>query len=238
MKKHTWKIIIGVVILLLGGSIVYSQYASEGANEGVVLEPHIKGNPEAAVSLVKYSDFQCPACAQFSPFLTAIVEQYGEDLSFEYKHFPLITAHPYAVPAARAAEAAGQQGKFWEMHDLLFENQRAWSSSANPNALFEQYALELGLDMDTYKRHFRSSKIRDAVNQSYQEARELNLTGTPTLFLNGEEMTIETFADMEAQVVAAISEADPESISPEEIVEEIEQVEVEEVVDEVTPELN
>ena len=120
-KKHFWKILALLVVLLLGGSIIYSQKASEEANVGVVIEPHIKGNPDASVTLVEYSDFQCPACGQFYPYVKEVVEEHGDKLRFEYKHFPLITIHKNAVPAARAAEAASQQGKFFEMHDKLFE---------------------------------------------------------------------------------------------------------------------
>ena len=205
MKKHAWKIIVGVVVLLIGGSILLSQQAANKANEGVVIEPRIKGNPDAAVTLVEYSDFECPACAQFYPYLKDVVDKYGADLRFEYKHFPLVTVHPKAVPAAIAAEAAGQQGKFWEMHDLLFENQATWANSVNANAYFEEYAEEIGLDVGLFRRHMDSSLIRDAVNADFEEARSLGLSGTPTLILNGEEMVIETFGDLDTQVAAAIA---------------------------------
>lgn len=90
------------------------------------------GPSEARVVLVEYSDFQCPACAQFSPYLKEILQEHGTQIRLEYRHYPLINTHPYAIPAAIAAEAAGVQGKFWEMHDKLFENQNAWSRAANP----------------------------------------------------------------------------------------------------------
>ena len=123
LKKHFWKVVALVVIVLIGASVLYSKQTAERANEGVVIESHVKGNPDAAVTLIEYSDFECPACAQFSPYIKELMNEYGDELRFEYRHFPLINIHAQAIPAARAAEAAAQQGKFWEMHDKLFENQ-------------------------------------------------------------------------------------------------------------------
>lgn len=204
-KKHFWKILALLVVLLLGGSIIYSQKASEEANEGVIIEAHIKGNPDASVILVEYSDFQCPACGQFYPYIKEVVAEYGDKLRFEYKHFPLITVHKNAVPAAKAAEAAGQQGKFFEMHDKLFENQTQWSKSTNAQVYFIQYAEELGLDVALFKKHLGSSIIADAVDQGFNEARELGLSGTPTLFLNGEKMTINSFDEFKTQIETAVN---------------------------------
>lgn len=208
LKKHLWKIIILGVIVVIGGSIVYSQNVAKEANEGVVAGPHIKGNPEAAVTLVEYADFQCPACAQFYPFLDDLVKEYPDKISFEYRHFPLMNIHPQAVPAAQAAEAAAQQGKFWEMHDKLFENQSVWSKGANPNGYFNQYAKEIGLDVNLFKRHLNSSVLHDVVNNSFDDARNRGFTGTPTLMLNGEVMNFTTFDEFRAAIVAAIDAAE------------------------------
>lgn len=204
MKKHTGKIIFAVVVLLMGGSFLYSHLATQGSNEGVVIEEKIKGNPEASVTLTEYSDFQCPACGQFYPVLKALTEQYGDSLAFEYKHFPLVSIHPFALPAAKAAEAAGQQGKFFEMHDKLFENQNAWSQSAAPQVYFNQYAQELGLDMDLFKRHMRAPMIDEHVRAQFAEAQELGLTSTPSFFLNGERLEFETFEEFMGAIEAAL----------------------------------
>lgn len=205
MKKHFWKIVGLVALLLVAGSFVYSQRASEQANEGVTLEARIKGNPEAKTVLVEYSDFQCPACAQFYPVVREIVQEHGDNLKVEYRHFPLINIHPQAVPAAKAAEAAGVQGKFWEMHDKLFDNQATWSRSSSATAYFKQYAEEIGLDVDKFKRHMDSSMIAGAINNSFNEARDLGFTGTPTFLLNGVQMEFTTFEDFKGQIEAAIA---------------------------------
>ena len=129
--------------------------------------------------------------------------QYGDSLRFEYKHFPL-PIHNFAQQAAVAAEAASQQGMFFEFHDALFENQQEWSGSATPQVFFAQYAEELGLDVEKFKMHQNSSVLRDAVRTDLNEARELGLTGTPTFFLNGERMQFETFEDFIRQIATAI----------------------------------
>lgn len=183
-----WKIIVGLIVLALGASIVYAQYAAKQANEGVEMQAHVKGNPDAEVVLVEYSDFQCPACKQFYPYVKEIMDEYGDRIRFEYRHFPL-PGHQNAIVAAQAAEAAGQQGEFFAMHDMLFENQSEWGQSPAPTKFFEQYAEELGLDTELFKRHMSASVLKDAITDDFNEAREMDFSGTPTFTLNGEELT-------------------------------------------------
>ncbi len=204
--KNPWVIVGLVTVILFGGAIWYSSSATEKNNEGVVATELVKGNPDATVTLVEYSDFQCPACASFQPVMEEIMNQYGDRLRFEYKHYPL-PIHPYAQQAAIAAEAAGQQGKFFEYHDALFKNQQEWSTAVAPGSLFVKYADELGLDVETFRRHQKSSILRDEVRADLSEARELGLTSTPTFFLNGEKMEIATFEDFIMQIAMAV---DPE----------------------------
>jgi len=205
MKDYIWQIIGVVAVVAIGASIVYSNSVSNKANEGIVLEAHVKGNADAAVTLTEYSDFQCPACGQFYTIVEEVLAEQGDNIRFEYKHFPLISIHPFAVPAAKAAEAAGQQGKFFEMHDALFENQQIWANSANPQAYFNGYAEELGLDITLFKQHMKASVIDDKIVAEFNEARELGLTGTPSFFLNGKRMQFETFQDFVSQITNAIS---------------------------------
>lgn len=205
--KNPWVILTVVTVLLFGGAIAYSKSANEKNNQGVTVTDHIKGNKEAAVTLVEYSDFQCPACASFQPVISELMSQYGDRLRLEYKHFPL-PIHNFAQQAAVAAEAASQQGKFFEFHDVLFTKQKEWSSSATPQTFFVQYAEELGLDVGKFKMQQNSSVLKDAVRADLNDARELGLTGTPTFFLNGERMQFETFEDFLLQIVTAI---DPEA---------------------------
>lgn len=204
MKDHLGKFFGVIAVIAIAGSIIYANYAAKEANEGIAFTDHVRGNPEASVTLVEYSDFQCPACGQFESHVSEILSTYGDQIRFEYRHFPLITIHQQAVPAAQAAEAAGQQGKFWEMHDKLFENQQIWSRASNPYTYFVTYAEEIGLDMDTFKRHYKSSLIKDRIDESFRSARELGLSGTPSFYLNDERMEIESFEDFYAQIEAAV----------------------------------
>ncbi len=202
--KNPWVILGVLFVLLIGGAVWYSAGANDTYNAGVEVKAHIKGNPDAAVKLVEYSDFQCPACAQFHSVVKEIVDEYGDQLSFEYRHFPLSQIHRLAEPAARAAEAAGQQGKFFEYHDFLFENQGTWSNSTNPAQFFLQYANEVGLDIDEFTRMQRSSILRSHVQSQFAEARDLGFTGTPSFLLNGEPMKFQTFDEFRAQIINAI----------------------------------
>jgi protein-disulfide isomerase len=201
--KNPWIILTVITVVLFGSAIVYSKNANEKNNQGVTVVDHIKGNKDATVTLTEFSDFQCPACASFQPVVSELMAQYGDNLKFEYKHFPL-PIHNYTQQAAVAAEAASQQGKFFEFHDKLFQNQQEWSSSATPQVFFAQYAEELGLDVEKFKMHQNSSVLRDEVRKDLAEARELGLTGTPTFFLNGERMQFETFEDFIRQIALAI----------------------------------
>jgi len=217
--KNPWVIIGLVTVALFAGAFYFAGQANEANNVGITTITHVKGNPDAAVVLTEYSDLQCPACAQAAPFVSEIVEQYKDDLRFEYKHFPIERIHPSALQAAVAAEAAGQQGKFFEFHDLLFENQTEWSPNPVPGVFFTQYAEELGLDMDLYKRHANASVLRDKVRAEFAEGQAAGVTGTPSFFLNGERLVSETggnlsYAEIAARIAVAIDPAAAAALSP------------------------
>ncbi|KXK00831.1 MAG: Disulfide bond formation protein D precursor [Parcubacteria bacterium OLB19] len=203
--NNPWVIIGIIVVLLIGGSVWYSGSVSEKYNEGVDASVlHVKGNPDATVTLVEYSDFQCPACAAAQPVVKDIMNEFGNEIKFEYKHFPL-PMHPLAEPAARAAEAAGQQGKFFEFHDMLFEKQKTWSNSPNPTALFVQYAEELGLDVQKFRQHMNASLLSDRISADKKDGEKLGITGTPTFFLNGEKMQMTSYNDFYEQIARAVN---------------------------------
>lgn len=202
--KNPWLIVGVIAVILIGGSIWYSNQVAERANEGVEAMTHVAGNPDAEVVLVEYSDYQCPACAQFNPELKKVIEAYGDHFRFEYKHFPLTRIHSLAVPAAKAAEAAGQQGKFFEYTDMLFERQSEWTSNPNTNAVFVRYAEELDLDVSQFRTQMRSSVLDSTIREQMNEALDKGFTGTPTFTLNGERMNITTYQDFRDQIVAAI----------------------------------
>lgn len=203
--KNPWIALGVLVVILIGGSVWYSSTVGGEYNEGVdISKSHIKGGVDATVTLVEYSDFQCPACAAAQPVVKDVLNEFGDQINFEYKHFPL-PMHGMAMPAARAAEAAGQQGKFFEFHDMLFENQKTWSNSPNPSALFVQYAEELGLDVQKFRQHLKSSLLLDRIESDKKEGNDLGINSTPTFFLNGEKMNITSYNDFYEQIAHAIN---------------------------------
>lgn len=202
--KNPWVIIAILTVVLFGGAFLYSSNVQKSADEGVEVTPHVAGNPESDVVLVEYADFQCPSCAVFHPVVKEVLDTYGDQIRFEFKHFPLIRIHPAAEPAARAAEAAGQQGKFFEYYDKLFENQETWSSSQNPSQYFLQYATELELDLDQFTQQQRSSLLRDRIESDMAEGIEAGVTGTPTFYLNGQKLEMAVLSDLITAVEAAL----------------------------------
>jgi protein-disulfide isomerase len=142
----------------------------------------VRGNAKAKVTLVLFSDFQCPFCSRIEPTLSQVEQTYGDKVKVVWKHQPL-PMHPQAVPAAEAAEAAREQGKFWEMHDKLFQNQQGLSPDA-----YAQYARELGLDMAKFEAARQSGRGRTRIQQDQAVAGRIGVGGTPTLFINGERV--------------------------------------------------
>ena len=141
---------------------------------------HIQGSIDAAIALVEYGDYECPYCGQAYPIVKAIQEQLGDRLCFAFRNFPLANSHPHAPHAAEAAEAAGVQGKFWEMHDMLYENQEALDDEN-----LAQYAEALGLDARRLVSDILSGAHVARVREDFQSGARGGVNGTPTFFING-----------------------------------------------------
>jgi protein-disulfide isomerase len=155
----------------------------------------VKGNRNASVVIYEFSDFQCPACATYYPVIKQVVDEFGDKVAFVYKQFPLESIHNNARPAAIAAEAAGVQGKFWEMHDKLFESQAEWAEERNPEDKFIEFAQELELDLDKFKADMESSEIKERIDRSIQLGYSLGINSTPTMFINGEKIQLPSSYD-------------------------------------------
>ena len=138
-----------------------------------------KGPDSAPVKIVEWSDFQCPFCRRANPTLAQIQKEYGDKVQFAFKHMPL-SMHTKAPGAHKAAEAAGIQGKFWEMHDLIFADQRGMSDEK-----YEEYAKQLGLDVAKFNKDRQSPQVEARLNSDMAEASKLGVTGTPAFFVNG-----------------------------------------------------
>jgi protein-disulfide isomerase len=196
VKRYLPFIIVGLVALLTVGSaaMLYRQKAIDSAaasklhsaspvgssNKAV----HIRGERDAPITLEEFGDFQCPPCATISPHLDDTERDYRPRLRLVFRNFPL-AIHAHSTEAAYAAEAAGLQGRFWEMHDLLYKEQTNWSTAANVPTLFNSYAQMLGLDVDRFKTDMQSPAVKKAVEADQRDGTARGVTSTPTVFLNG-----------------------------------------------------
>ena len=143
---------------------------------------HIQGSGHAAIELVEYGDYQCPHCGRAYPIIKHIQEKLGNKLKFVFRNFPLADAHPNAMHAAIAAEAAGAQGKFWEMHDIIFENQVHLGDSH-----LVRYAATIGLDVERFKKDFEKQEFADRVEADFESGIRSGVNGTPSFFINGKK---------------------------------------------------
>ena len=143
---------------------------------------HVQGSPDALVTLVEYGDYQCPHCGAAFPIVKQIQKAFSKNLRFAFRHFPLANVHEYAFPAAIAAEAAGKQQKFWEMHDMIFERQ----SLLNEYALLE-FAEEVGLNIPAFKAGVKDPQLREKVESDFESGVRSGVNGTPSFFINGEK---------------------------------------------------
>jgi protein-disulfide isomerase len=195
------KILIPIIIIGIAGLVIASRRTSAPQLDQPtqVSIGWVKGNQNSDIKLVEYSDFQCPACAVYYPVAKQLMQEFGDKIAFEYRHLPL-KQHRNAEPAALAAEAAGMQGKFWEMHNLLFERQNEWSDQQNAGETFIKYAQAFNLDINKFKSDTDSSELKKKVRDSYENGISAGVNATPTFFLNGKKIatprSYEEFADI------------------------------------------
>lgn len=200
MSKQFWAVLVVIVAVLVGVfAFTGKDNKSSSGNTKVTASKHITGEGKKNVTLLEYGDFQCPACQQYEAVVEQVREKYKADIYFQFRNFPLTSLHPNAFAAARAAEAANLQGKFWEMHDTLYQtaNWQQWTGASAPTSFFNQYATQLSLDVNKFKEDYASDKVNDIVNADLSEANKLGLTGTPSFFLNGKKLD-NVQADLEA----------------------------------------
>ncbi|MBV9959633.1 MAG: DsbA family protein [Acidobacteria bacterium] len=153
--------------------------------------PHTRGVANAPVLLEEFGDFECPPCGQLYPVLKEIERDYGERLRVDFRQNPLVTMHKHAYDAARAAEAAGMQGKFWEMHDMLYEKQSVWTVAPDPRSEFQNYARALNLNEDTFMRDLVGEMASTRVALDLRRGKSLGVLGTPTVFINNRQLKAE-----------------------------------------------
>ena len=163
--------------------------------------PHVLGPASAPIKLEEFGDFECPPCGMFHPILKQMKEEFGDQVQVTFREFPLVPTHQHALAAASAAEAAGVQGKFWEMHDLLYDKQNEWKKEFDVRPVFEGYAKQVGLDIERYKQDIGSDLVAQRIFADGKRGHSLGVKGTPTVFMNGREVPFEDLPAEKLRVV-------------------------------------
>lgn len=200
-------------IIIIGGflMIIFANTGPAGNNKHigeVGTDEWIKGDPSSKIVLVEYSDFQCPACKARAKQNEEILNEFGSHIKFIYRHFSW-DYHERAFLASLASEAAGIQGKFWEMHDKIFENQEVWSKQSEDSAeeSFTAYALMLNLDIEKFKNDLHSNKVENEVKKDQKSGAAAGIDATPSYFLNGTIINPKNYDGFRALVRDAVDKA-------------------------------
>jgi protein-disulfide isomerase len=217
MDKRFLGILAAIVIIFIAIFAITqnSNSGSSGSNNSTAKATnHVQGQGKAGVTFVEYGDFECPICEAYYQPLKQAVSQYEDQIHFQFRNLPLTSIHQNAFAAARAAEAAGMQGKFWQMHDKLYENQNSWVSSSSPLDVFSQYAQAIGLNVSQFKTDYASNQANDAINADLAAFKKTGQEqATPTFFLDGNYVANSEFTDPQtgaptADKIAAVLKAE------------------------------
>jgi len=192
--------ILGVIAVVFIGIFAISQRSNNNSTSGSAssAQPtsHIEGQDAKGVTLVEYGDYECPICAEFYTPLKQAFNDNSQNIHFQFRNLPLVSIHKNAFSAARAAEAAGLQGKYWQMHDKLYENQNQWVSASNPLSDFQTYAQEIGLNVSKFNSDYAGSAVNDSINADLAAfAKTGKEQATPTFFLDGKALDNSQFLD-------------------------------------------
>ena len=202
-------IIIGTIVIVGIGIALLSKASSTKVDSSLLIRADSNkiATPSATVTLVEFSDFQCSACAIYYQMVSRVINEFKDNMTFVYRNFPLTDLHPNATLAAYAAEAAGLQGKYWEMHDFLFTKQSEWSASTSPRDIFAQYAESLGMNVDQFKKDIDSDAVKNRIAVDVMDGNTLGINATPTFYLNNQKIdNPASLADFETVVKKAMSQ--------------------------------
>ena len=188
MKRYLASIIIaGLMIVAVIAGVFLMRPSNNGdpeSNTGALG----KATPRSVIALEEFGDYQCPPCAELHPTLKQLKNELGPKLNFVFRNLPLSTIHKNALPAAQAAEAARMQNRFWEMHDLIYENQSLWAEDKNPRNHFRKFANELGLDVARFEADMDGDQVRFRLEADRDAAVRLGIEGTPTVLIDGRKL--------------------------------------------------
>ena len=189
-NKRFW-IILAVIAFSFIGIVIFNNKSKDTEASSIASSQgssNYYGKMDSPVTLTEYVDFQCEACYAYYPYVKQVKEQYKDKVKFQVRYFPIMSGHQFAMQAAKSAEAAARQGKFWEMHDKIFEGQKTWEQATDPQSYFDQYAQSIGLDMEKFKTDRTSSEVNSVINKDLRDVKELGGSGTPTFVLNGKKI--------------------------------------------------
>ena len=223
MSKRFLLVMAVFVAIFIGLLFINKKDAgAPSGDSGGQVTNHIYSQGSSGVTVLEYGDFECTACFSYYPVFKQLKEKYKDQVTFQYRHFPIISSHPKAMAAHRAAEAAGRQGKFWEMHDLLYEHAYQmgsdgrpipidWVASTNPNTFFESYAGQLGLNVEQFKSDSNSSAVSASIQADMEAGEEAGATGTPTFLIDNKRIdtpnSLEAFEKLIEESIKAKSSA-------------------------------
>lgn len=197
-NKVTIWFLVGMIVVVIVGlttAAAFSKGKTSGQFSAAVVEAlsptdWVRGNKDAKVSVIEYGDFECPGCASYYPLMEQLVQEYGDKIQFSFRNFPL-SRHLNAQITAEAAEAAGLQGKFWEMAGILYEKQDDWAS-ADTKTIVEKYlngyAASIGLDVSKFDSDIKSDQVKAKIKKDVKSGTDANLNHTPTFFINLKEI--------------------------------------------------
>jgi len=221
VSKKTWIIFVAICVVVLGGLVYASRkdkvevgdvdqssiVAASTANGNIA--DHVFGKADSKVVLVEYGDFQCPACGSAYPNLKDVTEEFKDKIAFVFRNNPLTTIHPNARAGAAAAEAAGLQDKYWEMHDVLYERQNEWSAADTNQrkTFFESYASQVGVkDMDKFRTDMAGKAVNSKIDYDLALGKKVPVTGTPTILLDGNKIESDVWSN-KAKLKTAVEDA-------------------------------
>ncbi len=224
MNKKSWMIFAIIVVAIVGGMIYISTQnrlnvsdinndqlntiiGAESRNGDIA--DHEIGSKSPKVTIIEYADYQCPGCSAAAPKAEALANKYRDHVRLIFRNFPIASSHPNARAAAAVAEAAGLQGKFWEMNKLLYTNQNAWKNAniTDRDNIFKSYAEQLKLNIDQYKTDIASNKVKNKIDFDMALGRKHGVAATPTFYVNGKNTEMDSSGSIESSVKEALKKA-------------------------------
>ncbi len=203
---------VGIIIIILLGYYFYtipngSDVTTNTTPVVLTQTDHVRGAKDGKVTLVEFGDFQCPACGAYESIVRQVLVDNKDTLKFSFRHFPLVQIHKNALLAAKASEAAALQGKFWEMHDILYDKQEEWGGALNAREFILVYATTIKLDVAKFSSDIESKAVEEKILAELREGVKLGIQGTPTFFLNGKkiESNPRNLAEFNAMIKDAVS---------------------------------